>query len=56
MKLTVFNEGERPVRVVVDHDTEDDLTLPAGDELVLKGEVIEFFELDDEEQEEAGEQ
>jgi hypothetical protein len=31
MKLTVTNERERPVRVIVDRDDVNDFTLDAGD-------------------------
>lgn len=48
MKLTVTNEGENPVRVIVDRDDVNDFTLEAGDtqsyDTPPEG-VIEFREL-----------
>ncbi len=48
MRLTVTNEGDNPVRVIVDRDNVNDLTLDAGDtqsyETPPEG-VIEFREL-----------
>ncbi|MEM5366692.1 hypothetical protein V4C53_11695 [Paraburkholderia azotifigens] len=36
MKVRIANEGETPVRVIVDHDTVNDHTLDAGAEAVFE--------------------
>jgi hypothetical protein len=35
MKPRIYHEGDHPVRVIIDHDTVNDLTLVAGVEDVL---------------------
>ena len=40
MKVKIENEGDNPVRVVIDHDTVNDVTLDAG--------ATELFVADDE--------
>ncbi|MFM0393749.1 hypothetical protein [Paraburkholderia phytofirmans] len=48
MKVRIGNEGEHPVRVIVDRDTVNDSTLEAGaDELFeANGGVLELRELE----------
>jgi hypothetical protein len=48
MKVRIGNEGETPVRVIVDHDTINDATLDAGAEELFNAQdgVIELRELE----------
>jgi len=48
MKVVITNEGENPVRVIVDGDTVNDSTLEPGEEVALESAdqgVIELREL-----------
>jgi hypothetical protein len=48
MKVVIMNEGERPIRVIIDGDTVDDQRLEPGEEAALDAEdegVIELREL-----------
>lgn len=55
MKVRVGNEGEHPVRVIIDGDTVNDETLEVDAETVLEGEVIELRALEEGAQPAAGE-
>ena len=48
MKVRIENEGDAPVRVIIDHDTVNDVTLDAGASDLFRAEeegVIELREL-----------
>jgi hypothetical protein len=47
MRIRIGNEGEQPVRVIVDGDTVNDQTLDVDAETVLEGEVIELRALEE---------
>lgn len=47
MRVRIGNEGEHPVRVIVDGDTVHDQTLDVDAETVLEGEVIELRALEE---------
>ena len=36
MKVTIHNEGDKPIRVIIDGDTINDSTLDAGQQRVLE--------------------
>ncbi|NLP65381.1 hypothetical protein [Paraburkholderia sacchari] len=48
MRLRIGNEGDTPVRVIIDHDTINDTTLDAGAEEVFDAPngIIELRELE----------
>ncbi|CAG9199523.1 MULTISPECIES: hypothetical protein [Paraburkholderia] len=55
MKVRVANEGDAPVRLIVDGDPVLGETLEAGAEMVVDGEMVELQDLepgDDDEDEE----
>lgn len=47
MRVRIGNEGEHPVRVIVDGDNVHDQTLDVDAETVLEGEVIELRALEE---------
>lgn len=36
MRVSVYNDGDKPIRVIIDGDTINDSTLEPGDERVLE--------------------
>jgi hypothetical protein len=48
MNVTIINNGEHPIRVIVDHDTVNDMQVEAHEELSVdaSGGIIELRELD----------
>jgi len=48
MRISVYNDGDNPIRVIADHDTVNDQTLESGEERIFESPpegVIEFREL-----------
>jgi hypothetical protein len=49
MKISVYNDGDNPIRVIIDGDESDDLMLESGEEQFVESRetgVIELRELD----------
>ena len=49
MKINVYNDGENPIRVIIDGDTVNDSTLEPGEERFIESRdagLIELRELD----------
>ena len=49
MRISIYNDGDNPIRVIVDHDESDALILESGDERVIESRdagTIELRELD----------
>jgi hypothetical protein len=50
MKINLYNEGDNPIRVIIDGDTVNDSTLEPGEERFIESRdagVIELRELDE---------
>ncbi|MCO4882386.1 hypothetical protein VOI32_34960 [Paraburkholderia caribensis] len=56
MKVRVANEGDAPVRLIVDGDPVLGETLEAGAEMVVDGEMVELQDLEPEDDDEDEEQ
>ncbi|MBB5469383.1 hypothetical protein HDG32_005530 [Paraburkholderia sp. CI2] len=50
MRISIYNDSDNPIRVIVDHDESDDLILESGDERLIESRdvpgTIELRELD----------
>jgi hypothetical protein len=56
MKVRVANEGDAPIRLIVDGDPVLGETLEAGAEMVVDGEVVELQDLEPGQEDESDEE